>query len=302
MSEPPPPLLAADSVAPVRVRQPDRQTVPVICTSPHSGCLYSPEFLAQVAPPLQELRRAEDMYVNDLFARVPEIGIPLLEATFPRSFLDVNREPYELDPAMFEGRLPRHANPTSPRVIAGLGTIPRLSGTGAPLYRQKLPHSEIDRRVEGFYRPYHQALTRLIAQTQERFGLCFVLDCHSMPSGLLPHRSKTRIVPGADFVLGDHFGASCDRRFPLQAEFFLKQLGYKVTRNSPYAGGFTTQHYGRPDRNVHVLQLEINRLLYMDESSYQQRPLFERLSSQLIALAGSLAQTAALQPLAATIP
>ncbi|MCE2510815.1 MAG: N-formylglutamate amidohydrolase [Alphaproteobacteria bacterium] len=268
---------------PCDVLEPASRTLPFVFASPHSGANYPEEFLA--ASPLDSLRlrSTEDCYVDELFAAAPALGAPLLRALFPRAWLDANRGPYELDPAMFRDPLPPYVEVQSRAVARGLGTIARIVADGAEIYRQKLSFAEARRRVQAFYRPYHAALERLIGETQARFGCCVLIDCHSMPSSDIGGESKP-----VDFVLGDCFGTSCDSSVTECAETFLQGFGYAVRRNRPYAGGFTTRHYGHPKRGVHALQIEINRALYVDEQSLQRRSGFALLQARLEGLIARL--------------
>jgi N-formylglutamate amidohydrolase len=265
-------------------RLPSRQTAPLVVASPHSGSVYPAAFLAQTAVPLAALRRAEDAFVDELFAAAPALGIPLLAARFPRSFVDANREPYELDPGMFEGPLPRRLNHRTTRVAAGLGMIPRVAASGEAIYRGRVPSDEIEQRLESCWRPYHTALTTLIEQTHRLFGSALLIDAHSMPSsasGVGPRDRDHRV----DIVLGDNHGESCAPDLVDHAERWLIGQGLKVQRNQPYAGGFTTQRYGRPGLNRHTLQIEINRALYMDEIRHeklQAAGAIERLMAGLL--------------------
>jgi N-formylglutamate amidohydrolase len=250
----------------LEVIRPTRQTLPMVFASPHSGQLYPDEFVQGSNLDPLSLRRSEDSFVDRLFAAAPAHGAPLLRALFPRAFCDPNREPYELDPAMFEDDLPAFANTRSPRVAAGLGTIARVVANGAEIYGGKLRYAEISSRINGYYKPYHAALRALVDATRESFGFCILVDCHSMPSVGGPmdkDPGETRV----DFVLGDCFGTACAPAITDAAERVLGGLGYVVTRNDPYAGGFTTRHYGRPADRLHALQIEINRALYMDEET-----------------------------------
>ena len=267
---------------------PPDQIVPFIYTSPHSGTAYLHEFLAMARLDVRTLRRSEDAFVDELFGAAPEIGAPLLRAVIPRSFLDLNREPLELDPDMFEDALPSHANTTSHRVNGGLGTIARIVSNGAEIYRGKLRYQEAERRIELAYVPYHRQLRRLIDDTRARFGCAIVIDCHSMPSigGPLDHDSGRQ---RADIILGDRFGRSCSPVLVATAERTLRDLGYRVFRNNPYAGGFTTQHYGRPSEAVHTLQIEINRALYMDENRIERTPLMTGVTEGMTTLMRALA-------------
>jgi len=267
---------------------PARQTVAGLFASPHSGTDYKPEFLAASRLDLVTLRRSEDAFVDELFGAAPPRGAPFLKALFPRAFVDPNREPWELDAAMFSGPLPAYVNSRSPRVAAGLGTIARVVANGEEIYAGKLDFDEAARRIERYYRPYHAALQGLIDRTRERFGWCFLIDCHSMPSvgGPMDRDPGMRRV---DFVLGDCHGASCGPALVETVETYLVGLGYVVTRNLPYAGGYVTRHYGRPERGVHALQIEVNRALYMDEERIERRPRLSRLAAEMEGLIGAIA-------------
>ena len=267
---------------------PVRQTVAGLFASPHSGSDYRDDFLAQSRLDPVALRRSEDAFVDEIFQAAPRSGAPLLKALFPRAFVDPNREPWELDPAMFSGPLPSYVNSRSPRVAAGLGTIARVVANGEEIYGRKLDFAEAARRIEQFYRPYHAALQGLIERTRERFGWCFLIDCHSMPSigGPMDRDPGMRRV---DFVLGDCHGASCGPALVETVESYLAGLGYVVTRNLPYAGGYVTRHYGRPERGVHALQIELNRALYMDEERIERRPRLARLAAEMEGLIATIA-------------
>jgi N-formylglutamate amidohydrolase len=297
---------------------PDRQTLPLVFASPHSGRNYRPEFLAASRLDPLALRRSEDSFVDELFAWAPRLGAPLIRALFPRAFVDANREPFELDPAMFEDSLPSYANTLSPRVAAGLGTIARVVANGADIYRGKLSFDEAQHRLRRYYWPYHRALANLVERTRAQFGHCILVDCHSMPSAGGPRdrardnwdsrkSERGKLEPGKlergkldreqgriDFVLGDCHGRACAPAVIDAAELALRRLGYRVARNAPYSGGFVTRHYGRPDEAVHGLQIEINRGLYMDEARIRRAPAMEGLKEDLravIAALGAISQT-----------
>ena len=229
------------------------------------------------------LRQLEDAYVDELFAAAPAYGAPLLRALFPRAFVDPNREPYELDPRMFVDPLPPFANTTSVRVSGGLGTIARAVTTGGEIYARKLRFAEAEGRIAAYYRPFHDALNQLLSATRQRFGLAVLIDCHSMPSVAGP-LDRDRGSERADIVLGDRFGASCATPLVDQIEGVLAGLGYRVARNVPYAGGFTTEHYGQPQDGVHALQIEVNRALYMDERQVRRHSGMERLVRDMTAM------------------
>lgn len=246
---------------PFRVFDPAVQVAPFVVCSPHSGRVYPPHFLAQSRLDPLALRKSEDGYVDALFQHVSQAGAPLIAAEFPRAYLDVNREAYELDPELFAEPLPDFANTQSVRVVGGLGTIARIVADGEEIYHQRLPLASALARIEHLYKPFHASLHGLVATTRERFGYAILLDCHSMPSA----SPTPGGAPRPDFVLGDRFGASCDSRLTRLMRDMLTGLGYDVQLNRPYAGGFITEHYGRPAQQVHALQIEINRGLYLDE-------------------------------------
>ena len=272
-------------------RLPARQMVPVVVASPHSGSFYPPAFLDQAAVPLAALRRAEDAFVDDLFSAAPTLGMPFLAARFPRSYVDANREPYELDPGMFEGPLPRALNHRTTRVAAGLGMIPRVAASGEAIYRGRVPSETIEQRLETCWRPYHTALSLLVERTYSTFGGALLIDAHSMPSSASNIGSRDR-DSRVDIVLGDNHGESCAPELVAFAETWFRARGLRVLRNQPYAGGFTTQCYGRPSLARHALQIEINRALYMDEARHERLPtigVFTKLITGFLQEAGSQA-------------
>jgi N-formylglutamate amidohydrolase len=260
-------------VKPFEIRAPRGSVGSVVYNSPHSGRVY-PSCLTNASRLDQRgLRRSEDFMMDAVMERAPELGFPLLVANFPRAYLDVNREPYELDPRMFDGRLPSFANTRSLRVAGGLGTIPKIVGDGQDIYRARLPVAEALLRIEQIYKPYHAALRALLNAALSEHGEAILVDCHSMPSASLGPGTGDR----ADIVLGDRFGVSCAPQVIAVAEEVLQGLGFRVTRNRPYAGGFITEHYGQPQAGVHALQVEVNRSLYMDEAAIEPHAGFERM-------------------------
>lgn len=280
------PSAAVDPPIEIQAAQP--QAVPLVLASPHSGMDYPPEFLAASRLDPLTLRRSEDSYVDEIFDPGPKIAAPLLKARFPRAFLDPNREPFELDPTMFEDALPAYVNSRSPRVRVGLGTIARVVATGEEIYARKLRFNEAVERVERLYRPYHRALKQLVVATREQFGFYLLIDCHSMPSSIAPsERSPAR--NRADIVLGDCHGTACHPVVTETAHHLLRAKGYAVARNSPYAGGFTTAHYGKPHAGGHTLQIELCRNLYMDERSFDRKPFLARLAADMRELVAALA-------------
>jgi N-formylglutamate amidohydrolase len=266
------------------VLAPETQAAPLVFASPHSGRRYPPEFLAAARLDPHALRRSEDSFVEELFDSAPRHGCPLIHALFPRAWCDVNREPWELDPAMFEGELPGWVNAASPRVGAGLGTIARVVATGEAIYRRKLSFAEAEARINACWRPYHDALSGLIEATRARFGLCLLIDCHSMPTLHAQGRGRQ-----PDIVLGDAHGTSASPTAMRRLEEALLAAGFIVRRNDPYAGGYVTRHYGRPREGVHAVQIEVARSLYMDEEriapSTGFAPLRRRLEDVIAALA-----------------
>jgi len=279
---------AATEDLPYEVLAPVRQTAPLVFASPHSGDIYPQDFVARSRLDMRTLRRSEDSYVDELFAAAPGLGAPLIRALFPRAYVDPNREPYELDPAMFDGPLPSFVNCNSSRVAAGLGTVARVVANGEAIYRGKLSFAEAEQRIATCYRPYHGALAELVTATQQRFGCAMLIDCHSMPStgGPMDRDSGAGRV---DIVLGDCHGVSCDPRLTDLADRILRAEGFAVQRNAPYSGGFTTQHYGRPADGVHTLQIEINRALYMNEFNYERGKDFAVVRRRLTKLIEALA-------------
>eukprot|EP00873_Tetraselmis_striata_P013398 jgi/Tetstr1/433662/TSEL_000210.t1 len=266
------------------VLHPAEQSVPFVFNSPHSGRHYPDAFLRASRLDKIAIRRSEDAFVDDLFQHVVPLGAPLLKARFPRAYLDVNREPYELDPKMYDDRLPSYANIRSIRVAGGLGTIARVVGEAQEIYQGRLCVREALTRIETIYKPYHQTLRRLLAQTHVAFGYAVLIDCHSMPSAI----KTTDGGPRPDFILGDRYGTSCAAQLVDAATEALRDMGYRVSRNKPYAGGFITEHYGRPVKGLHALQVEINRGLYMDETKTLKHAGFDALTQDLDRLAKAL--------------
>lgn len=278
---------------PFVVSRPSRAASPLVLASPHSGRFYPREFIAQSSLPEAVLRQSEDCFVDHLVAAAPDLGVPLIAAQFPRVYVDPNREPAELDQGMFAARLSAPVNSVSPRVLAGLGVIPRLAANEQEIYGRKLDVAEAEQRLGLFYRPYHQALGELVAEAKRQFGLCVLLDCHSMPSaGAWMDSLHSRQRIDVDYVLGDCFGASCAERMTAAAESCLAERGAKVRRNNPYSGGYVAQAYGKPAQGVHVLQLEINRALYMDEAALLPSAGFAAVQEAMAALIERLSAAA----------
>ncbi len=277
------------------VRGAPGQRFPFVLNSPHSGRYYPQRFLDMTRLDRNAIRRSEDSFVDELFAGATALGAPMLAANFPRAYLDVNREPWELDPRMFVEPIPAFCNIRSPRVAGGLGTVPRIVGEGQDIYSGRLPLAEAVARIDGIYKPYHDQLKRLLAATHVRFGHAVLIDCHSMPANI--RVGETGIRP--DFIIGDRFGTSAAAALPERALNLLVSMGYTVAHNKPYAGGFITEHYGRPARGLHSLQVEVNRGLYMDERTFEKSPGFPKLANDLTRLVAELMEMPAhlFQPL-----
>ncbi|WP_291868375.1 N-formylglutamate amidohydrolase [Bradyrhizobium sp.] len=270
---------------PFEIVEPARWRAPIIFNSPHSGSVYPHEFLDASRIELAALRRSEDSFMDELIADLSDRGFATVRVNFPRSYVDVNREPYELDPRMFAGRLPSFANTRSMRVAGGLGTIPRVVGDGQEIYRERLSVNDGLARIEALYKPYHRALRRLLNKAHQAFGTVILVDCHSMPSVGVSRDEPRR----PDMVIGDRYGTSCAALLPDRVEDTMTGLGYSVGRNKPYAGGFITEHYGNPASGLHTIQIELNRAIYMDERRRERSARFRQVSTDFAALAEALA-------------
>ncbi|MEO0635021.1 MAG: N-formylglutamate amidohydrolase [Pseudomonadota bacterium] len=293
-----------ETVAPFRQYEPTDHLAPIVFSSPHSGRHYPDHFLAASRLDRTTLRASEDFFVDDLFAPCVEMGMPLIAANYPRAYVDLNREPFELDQRMFIDKLPGHANTRSVRVAGGLGTVARVVSENREIYAAPISTAEAFDRVEHVYRPFHDALRRTLARTHVAFGRSILIDCHSMPSGRLQSDREARtsakklkrkapaIVRSgsgrAEFILGDRYGTSCAPELTDCVQACLRDMGYRVARNKPYAGGFITEHYGRPGRGLHALQIEINRALYVNEETQEPTEDFGQLRADLIKLMRAL--------------
>ena len=271
-------------IPPFEVRSGADQRVPFVFSSPHSGRHYPERFLAMARLDGNAIRRSEDCYVEELFGAAVALGAPMLQANFPRAYLDVNREPWELDPRMFAEPVPPYCNIRSPRVAGGLGTVPRLVGEGLDIYAGRLPLAEAIARIEAVYKPYHETLKRLIARTHATFGYAVLIDCHSMPASVRVGDAGFR----PDFIVGDRFGTAAAAALTERAISLLSGMGYTVAHNKPYAGGFITEHYGRPARRLHALQVEVNRGLYMNERTFQKTAGFDALAEDMARFSADL--------------
>jgi len=276
---------------PVEVLPPAQgaKPAPLVFSNPHAGRVYPSDMMDASALDAATIRCSEDAFVDQLIASAPARGAVVVAAQLARAYIDVNREPWELDASMFEDELPLFARARTARVAAGLGSIARVVSEGREIYRRKLRFAEAASRVESVHRPYHEALEAQVAAAKQRHGLAVLIDWHSMPSaaakaGLLGRER-------CDFVLGDRFGGACAPALTRLVERQLESMGYFVARNAPYAGGYTTEHYGRPTQGVHALQIEINRALYLDETTLQPTEGAPALQGDLDRLFAVLAAT-----------
>tara|TARA_Y100001960_G_C14736739_1_gene860730 strand:- start:542 stop:1423 length:882 start_codon:yes stop_codon:yes gene_type:complete len=271
------------TLAPFEVLTPKAASSPLVFASPHSGSEYPADLLARSRLDAHSLRKSEDCFVDELFDEAPAQGAPLIRANFPRAYIDVNREAWELDPTMFHDDLPDYVNTQSYRVAGGLGTIARVVSSGTEIYGSKLKFAEAVRRINELYWPYHHALANLLDSSRRKFKHAVLIDCHSMPS-VRRTAGQDSGHERAEIVLGDRYGTSCLPKLIDVAEETLTSLGYTVRRNAPYAGGFNTRHYGRPDDGIHALQIEIDRALYMDEAKIHRLPRMKKVKSHMTTL------------------
>src|SRR5512135_1800945 len=281
-------LFDSELSPPFQIDEPGVWRAPIIFNSPHSGSVYPDQFLSASRIDLTALRRSEDSFMDELIGHLSGLGFPVVRVNFPRSYVDVNREPYELDPRMFSGRLPSFANTRSMRVAGGLGTIPRVVGDGQEIYRERIAVDDALARIETLYKPYHRALRRLINKVHQMFGTVVLVDCHSMPSVGVSRDEPRR----PDVVIGDRYGTSCASLLADTVEQTMKRLGYSVGRNKPYAGGFITEHYGSPASALHTIQLELNRAIYMDERRRTRSERFSQVADDFTVLAEVLSSIA----------
>ena len=268
----------------------------VVFASPHSSQEYPRAFVQQSQLDQHTIRSSEDAFVHQLFDAAPEHGAPLIRAGVPRSYVDMNRSPDELDPALIEGAK-RHAH--NPRVASGLGVVPRVVANGRAIYRGKLPMSEAKARIEAYWHPYHTALQQLLDAAHARFDQAILIDCHSMPHEAMDGVTRARKRP-PEIVLGDRFGAAASNDIVDQIEAAFASAGLTVARNTPFAGAYVTQAYGRPSRNQHAVQIEIDRALYMDERRIEPNANFDALRRILTDVIAEVSQIGSDQaPLAA---
>lgn len=259
---------------------------PLVFASPHSGRLYPDDMRVAARLAGEAVRRSEDALVDRLLDTAPLHGCAVIAARYARAYIDVNREAYELDATMFSDELPDYARARTARVAAGLGSIARIVAEGQEIYDRKLTFAEARARVEKAHRPYHQELAGLIEAARQASGAAVLIDWHSMPAAATAGPGPAK---GAQMVLGDRYGAACAPILIQAVERELEAMGYRTARNVPYAGGHTTEHYGRPAQGVHALQIEISRSLYLDEAKMVPTAGFARLAEDLDRLFAALA-------------
>lgn len=285
------PKVAYQLIAPVK------RTTSVVFASPHSGRDYSRRFLQRSILDEHTIRSSEDAFVDKLFAAAPQHGAPLLLAGAPRAFIDLNRSADELDPALISDvRQPAH----NPRVASGLGVVPRVVAGGRAIYSGKLSRIEALNRIDTYWRPYHATLQKLLRESLEMFGEAILIDCHSMPHEAMDGIARAG-VRRPEVVLGDRFGASASAEIVDRIEAAFAAAGLNVVRNAPFAGAFTAQHYGRPLRRQHVVQIEIDRSLYMNEQMIRPNGNFKAMQTLLSGVIAEISDmgSATEQPLAA---
>ncbi|MEO1776172.1 MAG: N-formylglutamate amidohydrolase [Pseudomonadota bacterium] len=264
-------------VAPYNLRRPDGIAASAVFSSPHSGREYPAGFVAASRLDRHGLRASEDALVDLLFSTAPMAGAPLIAAHLPRAWLDLNRAPTELDPALIEGI---EAQGLNQRVAAGLGVIPRVVAEGAAIYDGKITLAEARSRIAQFHAPYHNALDGLLRAARAEHGTAILFDCHSMPAEALRAAPRVR-GRSPDIVLGDRFGAAATRATMASTQAAFERAGFLVARNAPFAGGYITQRYGRPSRGFEAVQIEINRALYLDARRLEPLPGFDAVRTQI---------------------
>jgi N-formylglutamate deformylase len=251
---------------------------PLVLDSPHSGHDFPADFNAIVGE--AELREAEDCYVDELYAAAHELGVPLLAATFPRTYLDANRHAGDIDLELIEGAWPGEYRPSGKARI-GKSLIWRTLEDGRPIYGRRLSPEVVQRRIERFHTPYHRSLQKLLETTQAKFGKVYHINCHSMRSVAGKQSEEGDGSVRADFVLGDRDGTTCDPAFTELVRRVLAGMGYRVALNDPYKGVELVRAYSDPKAGRHSLQIEINKRLYMDEDTLRKNGGFSALQKNL---------------------
>ena len=263
-------------VDPFIIYEPAQLTSSIVFATPHSGRNYSQDFLDRIILDAHAIRASEDAFVDQLFLSVTAVGAPLLAALVPRAFVDLNRSCEELDPALIEGV---RSTGSSARVTSGLGVVPRVVGAGGSIYHGKISMVEAQARLQDVWYPYHQRLQVLLDATRTKFGHVVLIDCHSMPHEAANPGLRSKTSP--EIVVGDRFGAAADLKVTECVQAAFTDVGFRVSRNMPFAGAYISQHYGKPKRGQHVIQIEIDRSLYLDEASIEPLPSFADFQARL---------------------
>ena len=276
---------------PVKLFEPARPASFAVFASPHSGRVYPAARVARAQVSGAALRSSEDAYVDLLLEGAPAHGAPLITTEVPRAFVDFNRAPDELDPALIEGVARSGVNP---RVASGLGVIARVVAGGRPIYAGMLTQDEARARLRACWHPYHDALSGLLARQRQRHGQVLLCDVHSMPHEALSGLAR-RGAGRPEVVLGDRFGASCRPDLMAAIEGVFARAGLRVARNAPFAGAFVAQRYGNPATGVSVVQIEIDRALYLDESRVEPGPGFDAFRALMAGIVAEIATICAAQ-------
>jgi len=269
----------------LRRHDPKRAPLPLVLDSPHSGTDYPADF--DHLPPRMLVRQAEDTFVGELYAIAPEIGATLIEALFPRAYIDPNRNVADIDQALLAEPWPGPVT-RSRKTELGIGLVWRLAQGGVPMYSRTLSVAEVERRIKRCYEPYHAAVTSAIDERHQQFGAVWHINCHSMPAvGDVMSDDPGRAR--ADFVLGDRDGTTCEPELTAFVAKTLGAMGYKVAINDPYKGVELVRLHGRPAERRHSLQIEINRRLYLDEATLAKNAGYAKLQANLRRLLDALA-------------
>ena len=270
-------LEVMEKPVPYRLVEPEHLTSRVVFNSPHSGNQYPAKFIAESRLSAHQLRASEDAFVDALFSSAPVFGSPLLSAVAPRAWVDLNRGPNELDPALIRDVRTAGLNQ---RIAAGLGVIPRIVAEGTAIYDGKIPLQDAEHRIEHWHRPYHAMLEKLLQRARQQFGSAVLFDCHSMPSDALKAAPKVR-GRRPEIILGDRFGAASSREITAETQEAFQDAGFSVARNAPFAGGYITQRYGRPSRHLHAIQIEIDRGIYLDQTRIEPLAEFDEVRARI---------------------